>query len=99
MGIVACVKLVPPYIRFVRATRSKYLVGALKFTPNILTANMKFYSAEAVRVVLVGAGDLVIEEEVVMAVLLRVSMIILAKPTMITMIIESERIPPVVVLY
>ena len=60
---------------------------------------MKFFSAEAVRLVLVGEADFVIEEEVVMEVLLRVSMIILANPTIITTIIESESIPPVVVLY
>ena len=60
---------------------------------------MNFFSDDAVMVVCVGFGFFSVLKEVVIVFLSIVSMIMLAKPTMIATIIPIERRPPVKVLY
>jgi len=85
--------------RYTNAMTSKNLFPLLRSSPSIETANMKFYYGEFLRVVKMGSLRLIISRVYVMVVLLRVSIIMLAKPINMAMMIPREKIPPVVVLY
>lgn len=97
--ILVLLRTTPRLITWWYKLTSKYLIVYDRLTFETAIPNMKFLSGEAVNYEYVGSSFLLTDTLVLNELRLSVSIIILANPMKVVIMIARDRIPPVKVLY